>query len=285
MEPNLLTAIKAILDFNDNDLKEYSTSYLIRINAAGEQLEFYLKDAFAGSFKLPQDKKEEKYLGVFSYLGNQNNPPDLILNKGDAFEIKKVENPGSTLALNSSYPKDRLYSDDSRITESCRASDGGSWKEKELFYVVGYAKEGRIRHMFIVHGRCYAADKKIYERISTPIKSGVQTIINELNLESGETNELGKVKRVDPLGITELRIRGMWSIQNPVRVFSGICPIDDSKDFSLVALLTKTKYESFPKAEREAMEKDGRIKVSDVKIRDPNNPAKAIDAKLIAAGW
>lgn len=285
MQPNLLTAVKNILDFRDNDLKEYSSTYLIRINAIGEQLEFYLKDAFAGSFSLKQGEKEEKYQSIFSYLGNQNNPPDMILNKGDAFEIKKVGSPNSALALNSSPPKDRLYSADSRILESCKACDGGNWKEKDLFYVIGYVKEGMVKHLFVVHGRCYAADKRVYERINDLIKTGVDSVLDELNLEAGKTNELGKVRRVDPLGITELRIRGMWSIQNPVKVFSGICPIDASKEFSAVILMSKEKYESFPKSDREMLEADARAKVLDVKVKDPNNPAKAIEAKIIIAGW
>ena len=281
----MLRAVKNILDFKDNDLREYSSKYLIRINAVGEQLEFYLKDAFAGSFKDEQNKKEEKYLGVFSYLGNQNNPPDMILNEGDAFEIKKIETVGSSLALNSSHPKDRLHSDDPRIIGACRACEGGGWKEKELFYVVGHTKEGRAKHLFFVHGRCYAADRSVYERLSAPIKKGVDSVLTELNFEKGETRELGKVKRVDPLGITELRIRGMWSIQNPIKVFSGVCPIDESKEFHMVLLLTKAKYDSFPKADQEAVEKDSRIKVLDVKVKDPNNPARALEAKLISAGW
>lgn len=287
MQANILCAIRNITGYGNSDLRQYSTKYLNRINAAGEQLEFYLKDAFANSFTLPQDKKEEKYTdgSIFSYLGNQNNPPDVILAKGDAFEIKKIKNASSNLALNSSPPKDRLHSNDTRITEHCRKSDGGNWAEKDLFYVVGHVSEGTVKHIFFVHGRCYAAEREVYERISKPIKREVSSILTSLNLETAETNELGKVKRVDPLGITELRIRGMWHIQNPVRVFSGICPIDESKRFSLIALMTKEKYGKYPKSDIAALEQDGKIKVSDVKIKDPNNPAKTLDAKLIVAKW
>ena len=157
MQPNLLNAIKNIVDFNDNDLKEYSTAYQIRINAVGEQLEYYLKDAFSGAFKANLAKKEEMHNEVFSYLGNQNNPPDVILKGGDAFEIKKVGRVDSTLALNSSCPKDRLHHDDVRITDACKNCEGSPWNEKELFYVVGYTNGGKIKHLFFVHGRCYAA--------------------------------------------------------------------------------------------------------------------------------
>ena len=105
---NILNAIANIISFGTFDLKNYASTYLIRINAVGEQLEFYIKDAIADSLKLPQSKKENAYSRVFSYLGNQNNPPDMIIKNGDAFEVKKIESPKSSLALNSSPPKDKL---------------------------------------------------------------------------------------------------------------------------------------------------------------------------------
>ena len=51
MCPNLLTAIKSIAEFKNNDLKDYFASYQIRVNQVGEQLEFYIRDAICGSFK------------------------------------------------------------------------------------------------------------------------------------------------------------------------------------------------------------------------------------------
>ena len=51
----------------------------------------------------------EKYSEVFSYLGNTSNPPDMIIKDGDAIEVKKIEG-FNTLMLNSSYPKQKLYS-------------------------------------------------------------------------------------------------------------------------------------------------------------------------------
>jgi hypothetical protein len=69
MCPNLLAAIKSIADFRNNDLKDYFATYPIRINAVGQQLEFYIKDAICGSFNSTRIKedfaKDEK---VFSYL-------------------------------------------------------------------------------------------------------------------------------------------------------------------------------------------------------------------------
>jgi hypothetical protein len=283
MGNNAISAILNIAKFHNNNLKVYSSTYLNRINAVGEQLEFYVKDSLANSFKLSQNKKDFAYSKVFSYLGNQNNPPDMILKKGDAFEIKKIESPTSSLALNSSPPKDRLYSSDPRITESCRKCE--QWSVKDLFYVIGYAKKGILNYLFFVHGLCYAADKSIYEKIHEPLKKEITSILDSRGLESGKTIELGKVKKVDPLGRTELRIRGMWSIKNPINAFSGICKLDKSKKFSLFSLIKKDKYDSFPPKDIEMLEKTKSIKVEDVEIKDPNNLAKNLDAKLIRIEW
>jgi hypothetical protein len=280
MGNNILRAILNIASYKNNDLKSYASTYLNRINASGEQLEFYLKDAIASSFKLPQNKKEEEYSKVFSWLGNQNHPPDIIIKNGDAFEIKKIESLKSALALNSSPPKNKLLADDIRITADCKKCDGGNWKEKELFYVIGNAKGGVVNYLFFVHGTCYAAEHNVYEKVHAPLKKGVDSVLDSLRLEKGETVELGKVKRVDPLGITELRIRGMWSIENPLNVFGDLCKLGENK-FHLFAILRKEKYFSYPKEDIKEIESNKEISVKDVKIKDPNNPARLVEAKLI----
>lgn len=280
MANNILRAILNIVSYKNNDLKSYASKSLNRINAVGEQLEFYIKDAIASSFMLLQDKKEEEYSKVFSWLGNQNHPPDIIIKDSDAFEIKKIESLKSALALNSSPPKNKLLADDIRITANCKKCDSGNWKEKELFYVIGNAKGGVINYLFFVHGTCYAAEHKVYEKVHEPIKKEVDSVLDSLGLEKGETVELGKVKRVDPLGITELRIRGMWSIENPINVFKDLCKLEENK-FHLFAILKKEKYLSYPKEDITEIESNKDISVKDVKIKDPNNPAKLMEAKLI----
>lgn len=285
MGRNLLTAIINIAIFGVTDLKKYSSTYLNRINAVGEQLEFYVKDSLSTSFKKTHGEKEKEYSNVFAYLGNQNNPPDIILREGDAFEIKKIESPTNALALNSSPPKDRLHSNDPRITRFCKDCDGGNWREKDLFYVIGHVKNGILKYILFIHGLCYAADRDVYEKIHQPIKEGISSILTEASLEIGSTIELGKVKRVDPLGITELRVRGMWTIQNPIKAFPNIFKYDKNKEFSLFALVKKEKYDSFPQDDVKLIEETKDIKVKDVKIKDPNNPATLMDAKLIELGW
>ncbi len=283
MGNNIIRAIINIVNFGNFDLKDYASKSHIRINAVGEQLEFFVKDSIANSFNVEKEAKEEKYSKVFSWLGNQNHPPDIIIRNSDAFEIKKIENQRSSLALNSSPPKDKLLASDVRITKDCRGCEGEEWKEKELFYVIGHTKSSKLRYIFFIQGTCYAASHEVYHKVHDPIKKEVDSVLDSLGLEKGKTIEIGKVKRVDPLGITELRIRGMWQIQNPLKVYESSCNVSDKEKFHLFALLRKEKYSSFPKEDAKELEKHPDINVKDIKIKDPNNPAKLIEAKLITS--
>jgi|WetSurMetagenome_2_1015567.scaffolds.fasta_scaffold157370_2 hypothetical protein len=289
MCPNILTAIKSISEFKNNDLKDYSAKYHIRINQVGEQLEYYVKDAVVGSFKSVKNQEELAYCETdFSYSGNQNNPPDFIITRGDAFEIKKIEAVRSSLALNNSPPKDRLYRDDPRITQHCRSIDGGDWKSKDIFYVVGCTPKkakGKLKYLFFVHGLCYAAEKSIYESKAVPLKNNIDTFFKANGWETTETNELGRINRMDPLGITNFRIRGMWEIENPLNVFPYVYRYNDRQTFSLAVIMTAEKYKSFPEKNRETIEKDANITSKSVKIKNPNNPAQLMDAQLVTLGW
>lgn len=110
-----------------------------RANNMGDALEAYIKDLFAGSFNQNAANAQTAHRQVFAYLGNQNNPPDMILNRGDSIEVKKIESKTSGLALNSSYPKDLLYASSPMLTAACRQSDGGAWSSKDIVYVIGVA--------------------------------------------------------------------------------------------------------------------------------------------------
>lgn len=249
------------------------------MNSVGEALELYIKDVFCDSLKVKgHAQKAEIFSKHFSYIGNQNNPPDIMIKGGDAIEVKKIESLNSGIALNSSYPKDKLYANSSMITKECRGCE--KWEEKDVLYAVGVTKAKKLKSLWFVYGDCYAADKKIYERIRTKISMGLRELPD---VEFAETNELGRVNRVDPLGITYLRIRGMWHIENPNKAFDYITSAGDG-EFSVNALILKDKYNSFPLKDRKVIEK---IKtkgflIKDVRIKSPNNPAKMLDAKLIS---
>ena len=278
METNILVAITNLVkDPITNLILHYRSSN--RVNNMGDALEYYIKDLFCNSLSESDlEKKNEIYSKYFSYIGNQNNPPDIMIKQGDAIEVKKIESLRSGIALNSSYPKDKLFSDSPMITSACRLAE--DWQEKDLIYVIGVSTDGKLKALWFVYGNCYAANKETYERVRDKISKG----INELqDVEFSETNELGRVNKVDPLGITYLRIRGMWGIENPIKVFNYAAPIDPNAEFSVNAIMLEEKYLSFPKEERENIENltSTNFLIKDIKIKSPNNPAKLLEAKLL----
>jgi len=274
---NILEAITAIVN---NPILEIRSHYSgrNRANSVGEALESFVKDAFADTIHVSNEQKKlERYNEVFSWLGNQNHPPDIIIKNGDAIEVKKTQSANSDLALNSSYPKSTLQASSSMIVEECRQCE--EWTEKDLIYCIGHTTDEKIISMWMVYGSVYAAKHETYEIIKQKITDG----INEIpNVELAPTNELGRVNRVDPLGITNLRIRGMWQIQNPRRVFNYIYTSTE-QTFELVAIIPTSKYNTFPKESIKKIEElyNTKLTINEVRIKDPNNPAKLIDAKLI----
>ena len=250
-----------------------------RANNMGEGLENYIKDMFANTHNIEDENiRLEKLSEVYSYQGNKNNPPDLMLRDSDAIEIKKLESKNSPIALNSSYPKAKLYANSPMITKDCKECE--TWDIKDMLYAIGYVHSATLKSLWLIYGDCFCADKETYERIKNTISDGITSI---QDVDFTETKELGKVKKVDPLGITDLRIRGMWHIDNPNKTFSYIYNYDETKDFQLICLMKKDKYNSLESSDRKAIEDihNDNIIVKDVKIKNPNNPVQLIDAKLL----
>jgi hypothetical protein len=278
---NLLQAIKTVVDNPISDLLSYYKGKN-RINGIGDALEVFVKDIFADSLhETDESIKILKYSQVFSYLGNQNNPRDLILNQGDAVEVKKIESLNSGIHLNSSYPKSKLLSDSPMITKECRNSDGGNWQEKDLIYVIGVVRDSRLMRLWFISGDCYAADREVYERIRKKIATGIREI---QDVEFSETKELGRINKIDPLGITYLRIRGMWGIENPVNVYDYLnIDFDINTRFQMIAIMTKNKYLSFSDTDRANLEimSEPEFSIKDIEIQSPNNPAHLVSAKVL----
>jgi len=273
---NILEAIVNITNDNLVAIKNHYSGRN-RANNVGEALEMYIKDAFANTIQEQDDQlKNSKFNQVFSWLGNQNHPPDIMIRGGDAIEVKKTQSANSDLALNSSFPKSNILSSSNMITQECRTCE--NWSEKDLIYCVGHTSDHSINTLWMVYGNIYAAKQETYQIIKQKITDGINQIPN---VELAETNELGRVNRVDPLGITNLRIRGMWQIQNPRRVFNYLHTA--SGTFELVVLIPLNKYKSFPKESIDKIENLGnsKLKISNVQVKDPNNPANLIDTKLI----
>ncbi|MDK9693468.1 MAG: NgoPII family restriction endonuclease [Sulfurimonas sp.] len=255
-----------------------------RANNMGDGLESLIKDAFAGTInETDEQSRLEIFSTLYSYSGNKNNPPDLILRNSDAIEIKKLESHSTAIALNSSYPKAKLFSDSTMITTACRNCE--EWSEKDMLYAIGNVPKNtnQLKSLWLVYGDCFCADKEIYERIKDTISNGIASIPD---VEFTDTNELGKVKKVDPLGVTDLRIRGMWHIENPTKIFNYLYRYDDTKSFQLICLMKQEKYESLPLEDREAIEnfENESFSVVDVRIKNPNNPAQLMDGVLMVFG-
>jgi hypothetical protein len=276
---NLLTALANIIENPITDLvSHYKGSN--RANSMGDALENYVKDAFCNSL---HEKNDLVHSDFFSYLGNQNNPPDMVIRNGDAIEVKKIEGLTSALALNSSYPKNKLYRNDSRITDSCRDCDLEPWEQKDIIYTVGVVPKGlnKLKVLWFVYGDCYAAERAIYNRVADKIAKSIKEIPD---VEFIKTNELAKIKKVDPLGITDLRVRGMWHIDNPIKVFKNVVSIDNSREFTIHAIIPIDKYNSFPALDIQRMEalQSEYVSITNIKFKSPNNPAQLLDAKLIS---
>ncbi len=272
--------LEAIVNIAENPIYEIRNHYSgrNRMNNVGEALETFIKDAFANTIQTESEtEKMRRYNEEFSWLGNQNHPPDIMIKGGDAIEVKKIQNENSDLALNSSYPKSTVQVNSTMITQACKTCE--DWTEKDLIYCVGHTNDYSIKSLWMVYGNIYAANHKIYQIIKQKITEG----INEIpNVELAKTNELGRVNRVDPLGITNLRIRGMWQIQNPRRVFDYLFASSESR-FEVIAIIPTSKYDGFPTESKTKLEtlENSNITIQNIQVKDPNNPANLVDAKLI----
>jgi len=124
--PNVLTAIKAIVEnIQNTSIVANEDGVQNRANQMGDALEDFVKNAFAGCLGVADKRTiNQSRSTTFSYLGNSTNPPDAMLRNGDAIEIKKIATIAtSQLQLNSSYPKNKLFSNNSKISRACKYSE------------------------------------------------------------------------------------------------------------------------------------------------------------------
>ena len=275
---NVLEAIYNIVINSDFNIRSVSSGRN-RINSMGDALEHYVISAFANTLDVNDEiKRKETHSDEFSWLGNQNNPPDAMIKGGDAIEVKKTQSPVAALALNSSYPKSTIRSNSSMIANGCRTCE--EWVERDIIYAVGHTDDSVLKSLWFVYGSIYAANHDTYELIKKTIKDGVNLISG---VEFAETKELGGVKKVDPLGITNMRIRGMWHIHNPRKVFDYLHSRDKENKFELVSIIPSDKYDTFPESSRKKVEdlSVNGFTITESKVNDPNNPANLISCRII----
>lgn len=273
---NIVDAIYNLINRPIVELVNYYQSKN-RANNAGDALEEYIKDLFANSFDMNETDRLDRLNKVFSYLGNNSNPPDAMLRGGDAIEVKKIATRNSALALNSSYPKHILSSDSHMISTACRNAE--EWTTKDMIYAVGVVDaNNNLKHLSMVYGLDYCASEECYCKIKSTIKNGVEAIPG---VEFAETKELGHINKVDPLGITYMRVRGMWGIENPWKVFDYIYRRDFTKQFNFMCIINEGKWKTFDNTKLLTSLNVDSFSISDVRIKNPNNPAQLVNAKLI----
>ncbi|MBW4664845.1 MAG: NgoPII family restriction endonuclease [Chroococcus sp. CMT-3BRIN-NPC107] len=277
---NILQAVRVIVNNRIPDVVGFYRSKN-RINAVGDALEAYIKDIFANTVgETNKDIREEVHKQLFSYYGSANHPRDLMIRGGDAIEVKKVEKILGNIALNSSYPSAKLFVDSLMINAKCR--DCEKWTEKDIIYAIGCCPNDKLKLLWLIYGDCYAASKETYENIRKKIIQGISSI---KDVELSVTKELARVNKTDPLKITNLRIRGMWEIENPKSVYNYLnINYDKDKNFQLFVIMQSTKYLSFPVEDREQIESlnNPNLVIKDIKIKSPDNPVQLISAKFIS---
>jgi hypothetical protein len=252
------------------------------MNVMGDPLEEYVKNMFADTFGVTDPIDRMKSISqTFSYLGNDSTPPDGMLkggNMGDAIEVKKTNSFGG-IQLNSSHPKSKLLSTSTMITNDCRTCE--DWTERDMIYVMGQVSNDSVKTLCMVYGMDYCANNSVYESLKDKVTNGIRNIPDIRWAD--RTEELGRVNMVDPLGITYLRVRGMWFIQHPIHVFDYIYDLDKSKEFNLMVLINEDKISQFNNFEKlvDMIQTYPSLEIKDVQIKNPNNPAQLRNAKLI----
>lgn len=288
MESSIVRALINICKYDERpnldkyaDIKKKETDKN-RAKAMGSELEAYTKDIFADAYTNDDlSKKVKIYNKKLSYLGGKKNPPDFIIKKGAAVEVKKVE-AYSELQLNSSYPKKVLKSTSDKITEECKKCESG-WKQKDMVYVIGNQKKDTkfVKSIWIIDAKCYIADEERYSKLFDIVKDRIKGIED---FKETKTKELARIGGIDTLDITKLRVRPMWTLEHPSKVFKSHIENDDTEKFRAYALICKDTFNSYPETDREELKnliEDKKIISEEIKVKDPDDLNKKLDTILL----
>lgn len=275
---NILKAIQVIVGHYANDLSDDADSSN-RMNAMGEGLEQFIKDAFANSFNLTKAEKVQSYASTFSYLGSQNHIPDMMLKGSDAIELFELDSIYDNIVFNSLYPKAKLLANSSKINSFCRSAE--DWQEKDLIYAIGtIEKEEHLRHLWLIYGDCFVADAAVYERI---IKIVDPSSYSGVEVNCKTFDDIGCLGSVDYLNVTKIPIRSKCIVDNPTNIFSDVHTIENTEAFQLSCLITKEKFNSLPESDRKNIlsAQSEAFTIVDVEIRNPNQSTNFLPAKLL----
>lgn len=281
---NILDLVLKYTQVHNPELDDIYSS-TTRINRTGDQLEFFVKDLICGTLNInDKNQKIDEHNKVFSWLGSRNHPPDIMIDSGEAIEVKKSRS-STSVQLNSSTPHHKIRPDDSRIIEDVRQCE--DWSEKDMVYVVGNTDGDQIEKLWVTYGDCWGDNASRYNDLADLISQKIAEGVKELqygNLDTEDTNEIGKVYEVDPAGRTRLRIRGMWTIDHPEKCFSQYIQDYDTiveNSNPLFFVIRKSRFDKFSTDKRREINKNPRINVHNVEIEDPSNEDSYINVVIL----
>ena len=214
------------------------------LGAQGKPFEIFAKNMFAGCLGALSSHVDTAWERTFSWRGSANHPPDFMIRGGDAVEVK-IHGGISQIQLNSSPPKRTLKVSDPRIQEGCRTCE--DWIEKDFLYFIGKANEEFVEALWLIDGRCIADNANTYDMIFDKLA----LTVSDLGGEPG--NEIGRLNNVDALKATSLRVRAMWLLEHPARVFQSVLHPPEEGTFVLNVLVSADKWGSYTEAEIDAV--------------------------------
>lgn len=256
---------------------------------AGKKFETYCKDWL--SLLRPGDTVDRQtfYDRAFCYQGAANNPPDVMFrggDSGDAFEFKKTESISSAVVLNSSFPKDVLKATSPGLLDECIKCE--VWTNRTFYYVIGHIKKNSdlVNSIWVVDGRLLCATHSIYESLFGSLRSNVGGFVQSNNLKAIKSVELGRLRSIDPLDRTVLRVRSMWELESPTKTFSDVSEISFPSGKSVLhALIVDDRWEMYPQSSREKLIRligTPGFTIDHLKtFQSPNNPSQTMSARLI----
>ncbi|MGX5452777.1 NgoPII family restriction endonuclease, partial [Bacillus cereus] len=102
-----------------------------------------------------------------------------------------------------------------------------------------------------------------------------------------DSKELARAKGIDPLKLSNLRVRGMYELEHPHKVFNEYITMDDiptdaSKIFVVMLMDDYIALEEKPDFSTHFA--SGKLKKTEIYIPNPNNPSEELEA-ILFEGW
>lgn len=114
------------------------------------------------------------------------------------------------------------------------------WDRKEVIYVAGNlnVQNNKLLSLWFAYGNTMVADRSTYLNMINEIREAVTSTNATLMV----SKELARVKGIDPLKLSNLRVRGMYELEHPHKVFSKYLTQDGiPKDVSKIYVVMLIK--------------------------------------------